>query len=137
MDINSREGYPITSYTFENTRLPDKPDGFFTGSPNYCFSLYGYEAPRIKWIDKYGFQRYALIIRLNYINRYEDREETNYFDVIFQNQSKILITDQEPGSILHIFEGDDFLRKIGSGVPTGKNCSEGVCARSLLAGFTG
>jgi len=169
LDINSEEGYPVTSYTFEKVLLPDKPDGIFAKSPNYAyalqgpldlffidgfqirlliripddslllsaqqtyysppeitspkansrthFGLYQTEAPRIKWTDKYGFQRYVLVIRFNYLNRYEDHEQSAHFDVSYSHNSLVISKEQNPGVILHIFEGDDFLRLIGNGVP--------------------
>ena len=181
MDINSKEGYPITSYKFEKTQLPDKAEGLFTSGPNYCyclkgplnllfsegfqirllvripesnqlisaqqnyyappviqlprtsnqtrFSLYSPEAQRIKWIDKFGFQRYSLIIRLKYINRFQELEETRNFDVSFRKESGIFKPDQEPISILHFFDGDDFLRRIGGGIPV----DPGIISRSFVS----
>ncbi len=170
LDINSAEGYPITSYTFQKVVLPDKLDGYFATSPNYnyvlkgpldllfadsfqirllvripgenlllsaqqtyCsppeflsprvssqtrFSLYTSEPQRIKWVDKYGFQRYILVFRFNYINRFEENEESESFDVSFKNESQALSPGQKPGTLLHIFEGDDFLRRLSFGIPT-------------------
>jgi len=169
LDINSAEGYPITSFSFEKVILPDKQKGYFAQRPNYNyvlrgpldlffadsfqirllvripgenrllsaqqtyysppeilsprissqtrFSLYTGEAPRIKWVDKYGFQRYVLVIRFNYINRFMDSEQNGKFDIYFNKPSQILSPDEKSGTILHIFEGDDFLRRISVGIP--------------------
>lgn len=168
LDINSEEGYPVTSYAFEKTILPDKPDGIFARSPNYAyvlkgpldlffidgfqvrllinlpddslllsaqqtyysppeftlpkphsqthFGLYQAEAPKIKWVDKYGFQRYLLVIRLNYMNRYEDYNELTSFEVNYSHRSLVFSPEQNSATAMHIFEGNDFLRKISYGI---------------------
>jgi len=169
LDINSPEGYPITSIPFERVILDDKQPGYFATRPNYNYvlkgpldlffadgfqirllvripgenlllsaqqtyysppeilspripsqtrlSLYSAEVPRIKWVDKYGFPRYVLVIRFNYINRFLDSEQTRMFDIYFNEQSQVHSPDEKSGTIFHIFEGDDFLRRIANGIP--------------------
>lgn len=169
LDINSKEGYPITSYRFERMEMPGRLPGLFTGSPNYLYclkgpldiffsagfqirllvripginqivsaqqtyypppvitspkislqtrlSFYWGEPPRIKWVDTYGFQKYILAIRFNYVNHFEDQSIPEYFDITYRKQSQVFTPDQESGTILHIFEGDDFLHKVGTGIP--------------------
>ena len=181
LDINTPEGYPISSLVFNREQIGDREPGLLLTSPNLIYtlrkpvnqlcpegcqlrlvvriwpedeiisaqqiyitppeilsprtskqtrlSLYGGEPTRIKWVDKFGFQKYVLIIRFNYIERFINHQDTVTYDQEFTKDSQKTMPGSTTGNILHIFEGDMFLKKIGSSLKS----SDGLVNRSFVS----
>jgi hypothetical protein len=52
IDINTPEGYPVRTFTLEETQLSDRSEGIFVQCPNYAYRL---DEPLITYLDE-GFQ---------------------------------------------------------------------------------
>ncbi|TSA39053.1 MAG: DUF4249 family protein [Porphyromonadaceae bacterium] len=75
-------------------------------------NLYNGEPQQIKWEDKFGAATYQLSIQLNYTEVKDQDSITKSIQVSYNYQSKITKTDQNASTLVHILDGDSFLKNL-------------------------
>lgn len=80
-------------------------------------SLYNNEPQQIKWEDKFGYASCQLSIQLNYTEVNDSESIAKSVQVSYNYKSTIFRADQNASTLIHVLDGDSFLRNLALKIP--------------------